>query len=187
VIRFLAALLLAIAPAEAQVVWGGAGSGAAIGAGSYWFYTAYPNVTLTGAQSEAVMFDVPVPANVLGPVGMLRVTTQWSTSNNANAKTPRIRWSTSAMNLLGASIGAITGVASVSVMQQQIVVRNTGATNAQSAFLIGGMSAYGNTTFAPGTTNVDTTQATHLTITGTLGVGTDVLTLQGITVEALHP
>ena len=191
--RALLLLALLAGPAQAQVIGGGGplaiggGGGASIAAGSYWFYEAYPNVSLTGTQSEAVMFDVAMPANVLGPVGMLRITTQWTMTNNANAKTPRVRWGLTANSVVGNSIAAISGVASVSVQQMQSITRNTNATGSQTTFNVGSANLYGTSTFAISAETVDTTQATHLTVTGLLAVSTDTLTLTGITVEALHP
>jgi hypothetical protein len=188
VIRVLLALLLVLglAPADAQVIWGGAGSGAAIGAGSYWYYTAYPNVTLTGTQSEAVMFDVPVPANVLGPVGMLRITTSWSMTNNTNNKIGRVRWALTANNVTGSGVGTYS-VSSVAVMQAQGIIRNANATNSQTMFPLQNTNNYATSSSAFAVAAIDTTQISHLTVTGTLTVGTDTLTLTGVTVEALHP
>lgn len=41
----------------------------------------------TGGTVEVTLATIPVPQDMMGTSGFLRVTTQWSMTNNANAKT----------------------------------------------------------------------------------------------------
>src|SRR5215472_477231 len=179
----LAALLLAT-PADPQVVVrpGGSSGGAnsaTVGAGSYWYAQYSPNASLTGTTSETAMFDVPVPANAMGPVGILRVTTAWSMTNNTNNKQMRGRFSTTANNVAGSMILNV-GATSVAVMQTQSITRNAAATGSQMTHAVGQANPYLAVPAALVSASVDTTQVTHLTVTGTLAVGTDTLTLLGV-------
>jgi len=164
------------------------GRGAGITAGSFWFYQAFPNVTLTGgvANTETAMFDVPIPANAMGPVGILRLTVGWTYNNTANGKTLRHRFSNTANSLAGVSILTFGG-ANFTVTQGQAIVRNANATGTQSALVSGGPNNYFPTTITIVPMTVDTTQITHLTVTGSIATTTDTITLTSITVEALHP
>jgi len=173
-------------PATAQVISGGGGAGASVASGAYWYAQYYPNAALTGTTSETAMFDVTVPANAMGPLGVLRITTAWTMTNDANNKQLRARLSTTANSILGSMVQNV-GSTSAAVAQVQSLTRNTNATGSQLTHAVGQLNPYIAVPAALTSASVDTTQVTHITLTGTLAVGTDTLTLLGVTVEALHP
>jgi len=47
-------------------------------------------IALTGTTAETLLRAVRVPGGLLGQQGMLTITSLWSLTNNANAKTPRL-------------------------------------------------------------------------------------------------
>src|SRR5215469_16098705 len=114
-------------PASAQVISGGGGAGASVASGASWYSQTYPNASVTGTAAETVLADVAVPANALGPVGMLRITTAWTTTNTANNKSLRTRFSATANNLAGTLLQQSIAN-SMAVVQIQFIVRNAGAT-----------------------------------------------------------
>jgi len=162
------------------------GGGATIAAGSYWYSQTYPNFTITGDTAEHVFTDVPVPPGAIGPTGILRITLAWTANSNANAKTVRVRFGSVAGSGANANIGQ-QNAANNTVGQMQVILRNAGATGSQAILAGVGTNPYIASANTLMLTSVDTTQISHVTITGTLAVGTDTMTLLGLTVEALHP
>lgn len=67
-----------------------------------------PNDTVTNVTNvETLMRTVSFPWAYVGPGGIVEITHRWSLTNNANAKTPRIKLHTSA-TLGGSNIAAYT-------------------------------------------------------------------------------
>lgn len=128
--------------------------------------------------TEDILVTVNVPANAMGPNGLLRVRAVWSCVNNANAKTGRIRFSGPAGTLYIAA-----SFASVSSGEFEATIWNRGATNSQTGAPRGVNSAgavYGAVSV---TSAVDTTAATTVVFTGQKAVGGDALTLESYLVE----
>lgn len=130
--------------------------------------------------SEDILANIPIPANALGPNGVLRITTAWSFTNNANNKTLRVRFS---------GIGGTAYLSAVKTVEVGVdvfqVIANRGVTNSQHGHGIqgnstGSISVNGNISSA-----VDTTAATNLVITGQKATGTDVLTLESYLIELI--
>lgn len=155
--------------------------------GSYAIYQDYPATPLTGTTSETNLAAIRVPANSLGPKGLVRVNILFSYTNNANTKTLTLRWTAGSAATSGGLIGAnpVTASADGNLL---FIIRNAGATNAQIATVGGnGATPYGVLAAALVTNTVDTTADSFLNINGTLGVGTDTITLLGYSVEILRP
>jgi len=134
--------------------------------------------SVTGTTSETVFATIPIPAGAMGLSGALRVTTQWSMTNNANTKTGTIR-------LGGTTIGFFGNSASASLQHQvNTRARNSMANQVSGA---GGSNSFAGSTGTVVATTVDMSAAQNLTITGTLAVSTDTLTLESYTVELLNP
>lgn len=136
-------------------------------------------VTAPADTTEDVLYTCTVPANAMGANGVLRITTRWTITNNANAKTLRVH--------LG-GIGGVdymgNSVSGVSAQQHQILIQNRGATNSQYGF--GASQApFQAQVAAPITSAVDTTAATTIVITGQKAVGTDTITLESVLVELI--
>lgn len=135
--------------------------------------------SVTGTTTPTVLAAITVPAGALGPNGCLRVTTQWSYTNNANNKT------------LGITLGGTSFMASIQSttngLQYQTNIRNRGAQNSQVGYGATAGGSFTATGVVPTTGAVDTTQSQVLNLTATLGTSTDTATLEGYTVEILNP
>lgn len=129
-------------------------------------------VSVTGTTTETTLATITIPANTLGPNGQIEIWTLWSNTNNANTKTPRIRFG-------GQSI-ANQPVTATNSLQMYARLANRGLTNSQVAQPLGFSGLGANAAVV--TTAIDTTQDVALTINGTLGVSSDTLTLESYVV-----
>lgn len=147
--------------------------------GTYVLAQSAVPASVTGTSTPTTLASITVPAGALGPNGCLRITTQWSYTNNANAKS------------CGITFGGVSfmssGTASTAGLQYQTNIRNRGASNSQVGYGAGAGAAFTATGVVPVTSAIDTTQAQVLNLLGTLGTSTDTLTLEGCTVEILNP
>lgn len=134
-------------------------------------------VSHTGNTNETTLATVVVPARTMGLNGRLRITALWSATNNANAKTTRIKF--------GATTFNATSVASNSSNQQQIEISNRNAANSQVCRNATIYGAWGGTTAAIVTGAIDTTADVNLVFSGQLGVGTDTISLESYLVELI--
>lgn len=136
-------------------------------------------VSHTGTTAETALATVTVPANALGANGILRITSLWSNNNNANTKTPRIRYST----ITGTTYNAISPTTNLSHrLQCQIANRN--ATNSQ----VGATSAvtgFGQGAGAVATGAVDTTASSTIILSGQLANAGDTMAIESYIVEIL--
>lgn len=167
---------------------GGAYGTAAITGGSitgqtgtaYILAQSYAAVDTPADVTEDTLATITVPANALGANGQLRIHLHITCTNNANAKTIRVRYSG------GAGTQFYQGsYASIAYGGAVLGIGNRNATNSQTGatFGVAGV-ANGN----PGATAaVDTTASTTLVITGQKGLAGDTLTLAGYTVEIVKP
>lgn len=138
----------------------------------------------TGNTSETTLATITVPANAMGPNGALRVTTLWSVTNNANDKTPIIRFGgTGGTQYLGSPL-SMSGTA---IFQAMTIIRNRNATNSQIGYDQATVMTFGSSTNANQTSSVDTTAAADIVIRGQLANAADTITLEAYTVELLVP
>lgn len=137
---------------------------------------------LTGTTAETAIATVTVPGKLLGKNGILRITTNWGHTNNANAKSLRIRVGTVAgTQLLSASAAsALRTYAMIALHNRNNVAAQIGNTNT------GSTTGYGQNTSTPLTTTIDTDADFNIVFSGQLGVGTDTITLEGYFIEALY-
>jgi hypothetical protein len=133
--------------------------------------------SVTGTTALTTLATVTVPANALGARGMIRITSVWSFTNNANNKT------------LVIVFGATNYMAAVATTQQSVrahtEIANRNATNSQ----MGGASvvaSFGLGGAAIVTSAADTTAAQNIDFKAQLAVGTDTATLEGYLVEILR-
>jgi hypothetical protein len=137
-------------------------------------------VSCPADANEDVLAIIVVPANALGPNGVLRISTLWSMSNNANSKTIRVRYSGPA----GAQYLA-AGFTTAGSAAAQTLIFNRGA-NSQCGSGTSGfvsISPFGAGTVSGLTSAADTTLPTAIYITGQKAVGGDILTLESYLVE----
>jgi hypothetical protein len=131
--------------------------------------------------TEDVLATITVPANAMGANGVLRITTTWSYTNNANTKTVRIRYS----GLTGALYVNSTLTTQLTIFAKAIIA-NRGVTNSQIGYA-DGVNASGGLIANAATSAADTTASTTIVITGQKAVGTDTLTLESYLVELIIP
>lgn len=133
--------------------------------------------------TEDILATISVPANILGPMGCLRVRTLWQVSNNANVKTARVRLGgiggTDYLNL------PLTGIQGAS---SEVIIFNQNDVAHQVGSAVGGYSStggFGTTANVVTRSTVDTSAATTLVITGQKATAGDSLSLVAWVVEAL--
>lgn len=142
-------------------------------------------VSAPADTSEDTLATITVPANAMGANGLIRLTTNWSCTNNANIKTARVRYSGGAGTVL-----AGPPLTSQDSMQGIIILMNRGATNSQySAAIHSYYPGAGGTGSLNGfriTAAIDSSVLSTLVITGQKTVGGDTLTLDAYLAEVLY-
>lgn len=132
--------------------------------------------------TEDTLATIAVPANALGPNGMLRFTLYWSMTNNGNNKTGRTRYSGAAGTIMSNWV-----VPNQNLFREVTCIFNRGATNSQVSSranaadnsvygVLGGGAVYQ-------TGAVDTTLVSSAVITGQKTSAGDALTLESYLVE----
>lgn len=134
-------------------------------------------VSNTGTTSGVTAASIVVPAGILGVNGALRITSNWSTTNNGNAKTAYIVVAGS--NFMVAALASIASFSDV----RKVTNRNSAASQVGSA--AAAANAFGTNGGAVVTSAIDFSVAQTLTLQYQLGVGTDTITLESYTVEVL--
>lgn len=133
-------------------------------------------VSCPADTTEDVLATVTIPAGAMGISGAVRVTTVWTITNSANAKTLRMRFGgTSGTAYLST---AATTSASFSDCH---LISNRGSASSQvgSAQAIG----LGGSAAAVITSSVDTASATTIVISGQKASAGETLTLESYLVE----
>lgn len=132
--------------------------------------------SVTGTTTETTLATITIPGGMMGQNGMLRLTTLWTLTNNANSKTLRGKLGGGTFFApVNTGNGSYNGIATL---------RNR--SSASQVFL-----SAGNPTIAGGaggpavTLAIDTTVDQPLLITAQLASATDTATLEGYTVEVL--
>ncbi|MGW6120442.1 hypothetical protein ACWFRF_15475 [Nocardia sp. NPDC055165] len=144
-----------------------------------WKVVSGVGVAVTGSVLETVLATLTIPANALGPNGVIRLTLNFSHNNNGNAKTIRARFG-------GAAGTAFLSAAAASQLRTHVVVMiyNQNATNAQiGGSNPGNTSGYGQSTSAQVTAAIDTTSAQTLVISGELANSGDNIELKSYLLE----
>jgi hypothetical protein len=132
----------------------------------------------TGDTLEAALATIAIPAGAMGPNGQLRVTTQWTYTNSANAKNLRVRFGGTSGTSFLAQASTTTATA-----QFQNRIANRGAANSQVG---NNNTAYGTSSSAVVTSAVDTSAAVNLVISGQLTNAGEMITLEGYLVELFY-
>lgn len=131
--------------------------------------------SVTGTTSETTLVTITIPGSAMGPNGSLRIMPITSCTNNANAKTFRIR-------VAGNSVQSVS-LANAAGFQTMTIIRNRNS--ASSQMIHQSSTAFSATGTAMVTTAVDTNSDFQITITGQLATSTDTLTVEGYSVEIL--
>jgi hypothetical protein len=125
--------------------------------------------------NENILVTINVPEELLGINGILRITPYWSTTNNANVKTLRARFSG-----IGGTALLSVNAASGSAAMTPIIVANRNAANSQYAMGLSGATV--NSVNGPA---VNTLAATTVVITAQKATAGDTVQLDAYLVEVL--
>ena len=143
-------------------------------------HSAVQSSPLTGTTSETTFATVTIPANALGPNGVIRVTAQWTYTNSANAKYTRIR-----LNGLAGTAFTQNTLTTTATIQVICVIHNVNSTSSQKG-QPANYTGIGGTTVAPVTASIDTTADVDLVITGQLTNTGESMYLESYLVEILY-
>lgn len=128
--------------------------------------------TVTGTTAAVTMATIKVPADSMGPNGMLRISTMWSVTNNQNEKTIITRF--------GGAQTSRNAITTVSTYQDEQRIQNRGT--GSQIFVFGGFSYTGA---GIAKLSMDTTQEQKIEIVGQLASSNDSITLEAYTVELI--
>lgn len=132
-------------------------------------------VAHTGTVAETTLATIPIRGGLIGLNGMMRITTLWSVTNNANNKLLRIRFNGTAF-----ASGGFPSVASVRLAGE---IFNRNSLSSQVGGPANFSTLYGSTTAAVVTSTHATTGNLNLTITAELASAGDTATLESYIVE----
>lgn len=138
-------------------------------------------VTAPADTNEDTLATITIPANAMGPNGMLRIAAMWAYTSSANNKTIRIRYSGAA----GTAFFQTTQTTN-SGFSATILIGNANATNSQIGYLDSTSTTFGGAVVARPTAAVDTTVATTVVITGAKASAGETMQLVGYCVELVR-
>lgn len=138
-------------------------------------------VSCAADTAENVLATITIPAGIMGLNGRLRITTNWSYTNSANAKTARTRFSGVAGTAYQSS--AITTQAN---SEHVTHIQNRGAPNSQYGYSQGIANTTGVFATAQQSGAVDTTVATTVVISGQKASAGETMTLESYLVELVY-
>lgn len=134
-----------------------------------------PNTAGPNDTNENTLLTLTLPAYTMGPNGILRIETLWETNNNANAKTPRVKFG--GTTLLTGTLASTAGFHDVRT------VWNNNSNSAQRTYLHGGNGGWHTGSTAPTTMAINTAADVTILITAQLGTGTDTIKLTAYSVD----
>jgi hypothetical protein len=139
-------------------------------------------VSLTGTTAETVMATVTIPANALGPNGMIRVQAFFSgMTSSANTKTIRYRLN----GLSGTSMVSLP-FSTVTTGNLQGYIQNRGSVTSQVGWGSGCRGTDGlQTQTGPNTGAIDTKASVDLVISAQLASGAEAITMDQFLVELI--
>lgn len=140
------------------------------------FYLSYPNTTLPGDANENTAITIPVPGGMLGPNGAIDVEAVFTHTNNANAKTLRVKFGGTTYQVYNMASGAATRV--------YATVYNSGSVSAQEG---SNQLGFGITTNTLVTGAADTSQTQNLLLTVQKGTAGDAVVLKWVRIRITRP
>lgn len=139
-------------------------------------------VPRTGSTAEVVLATFTLPGGTLGLNGALRLSSAWSMTNSANAKTIRAR--------LGGLGGTLLMSAALTTVAASAFLSWHQNRNAQNSQYNRGEASRGTdglrTDLTPAATAVDTSANQDFVITAQLALGTETMTLEQWCLELLR-
>jgi hypothetical protein len=144
--------------------------------GTTWrnIFFGVPNVSGAADVNENTLATIILPAGTMGANGILKIETFWDVNNNANAKTPRIKFG-------GTTI--LTGaLASTSFFHDVRVIFNTTA-SAQRTFGFGGTGGWHTGGTSSSTMAVNTASDVTILMTVQKATAGDTMTLTAYSID----
>jgi len=135
----------------------------------------------TGNTDETIVKTVTMPANSMGPNGVLKISSIWSNNNSVGTKTHRIRLG----GISGTILFTVGSTSNISYNDPERTIANAGATNSQVGRNSGTAGAGGSAS-AVLTAAVDTTAAVDIVFTVQLSDGADNGALRAYSVEVCY-
>ncbi|CAN5209870.1 hypothetical protein BH10PSE7_BH10PSE7_03760 [soil metagenome] len=132
----------------------------------------------TGDTLETALATVTIPANAMGPNGIVQIWSLWTATNSAGAKTPRIRLGGTAGTVY-AQPAALTTSPALRIFTE-IQNRNNAASQVGAPAAVTGFGANAG---ALVTSSVNTAANADLVITGQLATSSDTITLEAYRIE----
>jgi hypothetical protein len=135
----------------------------------------------TGDLVETTLASVQIPAGLIGPNGVVRISAVWSCTNSANTKTFRIRFGTAAGS--GTAYLTRTATTSGTVITQQTISNRNSASSQVGAHTSG---EFGAQTAAVTTSTRNTNNESFVSFSALLDDITETITLESYIVEVCH-
>lgn len=137
-------------------------------------------VTCPSDTSENTLASITIPGGTMGANGRIRLTTLWSTTNSANAKTLRAR--------LGGLAGTVVFSTAVTTNQSYRDMREIGNRNSESSQVApaGASGGFGASASAIVTSAINTAADVSLVITGQKATAAEILVLETYHVEVVY-
>ena len=146
-----------------------------------------PALNLISEQPPTLAEPVAIPANQLGPNGIIRVTCVWSYTNSANSKTLGVEYGATGAGTGGTVFQAVViAAATSSAFRTQVQIHNAGSVSSQKGYTTtnGGWTATTGT--VPTTGAINTANASEIAICGTLANTGETITLESYCVEVCY-
>lgn len=149
------------------------------------FTSVAPETDHTGTTAETVLATVTIPGGYLGANGVIRITSVWSATDNANTKTARIKFGASGEGTSGVEFYTLD-MATKATLRQQTQIMNNGSASAQ----IAGPKALSESGFGLSdglivTDTTDTASDVDVIFTAQLANSADTISLEAYTIEIL--
>ena len=141
--------------------------------------------SLTGTTTETALANIMIPGGIIGANGMVRITTLWTGTSNANSKTYRVRHSSSS-GASGNTYTSVSGITTTPTYKIQTEFHNRNSVSSQVGGLSSGTGGWGSTSLGLVTGTIDTSANSYINISGILADAADTLTLEAYTVEVLY-
>lgn len=144
------------------------------------------SIAATTSASETVLATIAIPAGMMGPNGVIRVTTCWTLTNGGGGnKVPRVRFGASGAGTGGQQFYGTTQTTNLT-HRNQVEIHNRNAEASQVGFVNSANSFSATTTSVLITTAINSALATEIAITGTAPVSGDVVQLDSYLVEVYY-
>jgi hypothetical protein len=131
------------------------------------------SVANTAVTTEEILATITVPANEMGPNGVIEIWAAWSNNNNGNSKTFRIRVG----GIGGTAIFNTSNTTNITLMRPTHWMNVNSASSQRTSSALGQGGGTGASGGALITTAVATTAAVDIVITGQKAVAGDTLSL----------